>query len=178
MGTCEHVDTCVCVGGPGPSEKEGSVSLHPAVNLPPPAQGLGDPPGLGRGLPGSLLVSWLTLPLLTQHQLAEDLPSLAWTGHQALPSSSLPFRRWWAIKRCPNDHCSCQILRNQCPGESLPGSGWTLPAPVSRKCGPVRGMSCLGAQDGLGPGLGLRCQLSVHPSPLSWPSRNWELGHL
>ena len=92
------------------------MSLHPAVNLPPPAQGLGDPPSLGRGLPRSSLVSWLTLPLLTQHQLAEDLPSLAWTGHQALPSSSLPFRRWWAIKRCPNDHCSCQILGNQCPG--------------------------------------------------------------
>lgn len=92
------------------------MSLHPAVNLPPPAQGLGDPPSLGRGLPRSSLVSWLTLPLLTQHQLAEDLPSLAWTGHQALLSSSLPFRRWWAIKRCPNDHCSCQILGNQCPG--------------------------------------------------------------
>lgn len=37
-------------------------------------------------------------------------------------------------------------------------------------------MSCPGAQDGLGPGLGLRYQLSVHPSPSSWPSRNWEAG--
>ena len=105
MSCWTHTYTCVCVeGGPGPSETEVLChSILQSTSLPQP-QGLGDPPGLGRGLLGSPLISWLSLPLFTQHQLAEDRPSLVWTGHQALPSSSLPFRRWWAIKRCLDNH--------------------------------------------------------------------------
>lgn len=69
------------------------MSFHPAANLPHHPK-VWETSRLGRGAARSLLVSWLILPLLAQHQLSLRSAKPGMDRHQALPSSSLPFRRW------------------------------------------------------------------------------------
>lgn len=83
------------------------------------------------------------------------------------------------VRRHTLQHVARQILANKCPrGESTPKRADISSPSSSRKCGPVRGSELPGApRDGLGPGRGLRCQFSIHPSPSSWLSWNREPGH-